>query len=136
MNRNWTYLLICLLFVACKNNGDTASGDTVAERADSLPPESAAIRQQLDYEISLPCADCEQQEITLSLFDDNGFERKTFFAGKPEVEGANPYWERGSWEMSGDTLLLEGLRTGQERYLKKEKELVDLASGHSLKEKP
>jgi uncharacterized lipoprotein NlpE involved in copper resistance len=121
-----------VLLAACNENAgttneDAKSFDTAAkvQNADSTitaaPPLVMA-----GYSGILPCADCEALEVTLSLFSDSSYQKKSLYMGrKSKGAGSNEFTDTGKWVMKGDTLLLD-LRNAPGKYIKSDSGLVQL----------
>lgn len=121
-----------LLLTACidnagKTNEDAKSHDTLArvQSSDSIgtaaPPLVAA-----SYSGVLPCADCEGQEVILTLLSDSSFRKRTLYVGKKATgPGSNEFTDTGKYVMRGDTLILE-LKNAPGKYVKEQENLVQL----------
>jgi uncharacterized lipoprotein NlpE involved in copper resistance len=114
---------------AGKTNEDAKGHDTAAVGTDSLAKGTTTMAPPLvmaSYSGSLPCADCEGQEVILTLLSDSTFQKRTLYMGKKSTgPGSNEFTDTGKWVMSGDTLLLE-IKDAPGKYLKQAEDLVQL----------
>ncbi|WP_276480117.1 copper resistance protein NlpE [Paraflavitalea pollutisoli] len=125
--------IVALLAVSCadenagKTNEDAKGFDTAAkvQNPDSLataaPPLISAV-----YSGVLPCADCEGQEVILTLMSDSSYRKRTLYAGKKASgPGSNEFTDTGKWVMQGDTLVLD-IKNAPGRYVKEPESLIQL----------
>lgn len=114
---------------AGKTNEDAKTFDTAAINTDSLAnasPTPAPPLVMASYSGLLPCADCEGQEVILTLLSDSSYQKRTLYMGKKSTgPGSNEFTDTGKWVMRGDTLLLD-IKDAPGKYLKQDEQLVQL----------
>lgn len=122
------------LLAACnenagKTNEEAKGHDTAAINSDSLAsvtPTPAPPLVMASYTGVLPCADCEAQEVILSLLSDSSYQKRTLYMGrKSSGPGSNEFTDTGKWVMKGDTLILD-IKDAPGKYLKQDENLVQL----------
>lgn len=128
-------IAVLLGSVACqdenagKTNEDAKGRDTAAVSADSLSkamPTPAPPLVTASYSGVLPCADCESQEVILSLLSDSSYQKRTLYMGrKSSGPGSNELTDTGKYVMSGDTLILDS-KDAPGKYVKQADNLVQL----------
>lgn len=125
--------IVALLAIACtdqhagKTNEGTTGNDsaTAAKSPDSVstpaPPLISAV-----YSGVLPCADCEGQEVILTLMSDSSYRKRTLYTGKKASgPGSNELTDTGKYVMRGDTLVLD-IKNAPGQYVKEQEDLVQL----------
>lgn len=126
-------MCIAVLFaVACndnagKTNEDAKAFDTAAVKQDEAAmPTPAPPLVMASYSGVLPCADCEGQEIILTLLSDSSYRKRTLYMGKKSTgPGSNEFTDTGKWVMKGDTLVLD-TKNAPGQYVKVKEDLVQL----------
>ena len=112
--------LMCLLLIASCGAEPT--------QARSTTPDMHSSRISLDWEGTyrgtLPCADCEGIETSVTLFEDGSYARQTSYLGK----GAEPVTDEGRfvWDDSGERITLEPKHGGSQMYEVGENVLIHL----------
>jgi hypothetical protein len=114
---------------AGKTNEEAKGRDTAAISADSLSdamPTPAPPLVTASYSGVLPCADCESQEVILSLLSDSSYQKRTLYMGrKSSGPGSNEFTDTGKYVMRGDTLILD-IKDAPGKYVKQADNLVQL----------
>lgn len=123
-------IAICLFtFLNCKrpaNNNETASGQPIP--TDSAISDSHNSSNSLDidgtYKGVLPCADCEGIETEIFLNKDMNYVKRTKYLGKD----SKVFEEKGNytWNEAGNTIKLDGIKDGPDRYFVGENYLMQL----------
>ena len=122
------------LLAACnenagKTNEEAKGRDTAAINPDSLAnvtPTPAPPLVMASYTGLLPCADCESQEVILSLLSDSSYQKRTLYVGRKSTgAGSNEFTDTGKWVMKGDTVVLD-IKNAPGKYLKQDDNLVQL----------
>ncbi len=117
-----------LILAACnenagKTNEEAKGFDSAAvsqQGADSLATAAAPLLMA-SYTGSLPCADCDAQNVSIDLLSDSSYRKKTLYMGKAGKEIV----DTGKWVMKGDTLLLD-VKNAPGTYIKSDSGLVQL----------
>lgn len=121
--------VIAFFLPACAGNSsntETTGTDTVA----TAPPVTADnSKTSLDwagtYKGTVPCADCEGIETTISIGTDSSYTLTLSYLGKKEaavVEKKGTF----SWNDAGSIILLSGISDGPSQYLVGENKLIQL----------
>ncbi len=129
MKQLFFFGVIAFLFTACAGNSsntETTGTDTVA----TAPPVTGDnSRTSLDwagtYKGTVPCADCEGIETTISIGTDSSYTLTLNYLGKKEaavVEKKGTF----SWNDAGSTITLAGISDGANQYLVGENKLIQL----------
>lgn len=125
--------IVALLAISCadenagKTNEDAKGYDTAAkvQSPDSLATAAPPLIMST-YSGVLPCADCDGQEIILTLMSDSSYRKRTLYAGKKASgPGSNEFVDTGKWVMQGDTLVLDS-KEAPGRYVKAQDDLIQL----------
>ena len=121
-----------LLGAACnenagKTNEEAKGFDTAAVKQDeSATPTPAPPLVMASYSGVIPCADCEGQEVILSLLSDSSYQKRSLYMGrKSSGPGSNEFTDTGKFVMRGDTLILDS-KDAPGKYLKQAESLVQL----------
>lgn len=121
--------VIAFLLAACAGNSsntETNGTDTVA----TAPPATADNNKtSLDwagtYKGTVPCADCEGIETTISIDTDSNYTLTLNYLGKKDavmVEKKGTF----TWNDAGSTIILSGISDGATHYLVGENKLIQL----------
>lgn len=121
--------VITFLFTACAGNSSNTE-TTVADTVATTPTVTADnSKTSLDwagtYKGTVPCADCEGIETTISIGTDSNYTLTLSYLGKKEaavVEKKGTF----SWNDAGSIILLSGLSDGPSQYLVGENKLIQL----------
>jgi hypothetical protein len=112
-----------------KTNEDAKGRDTAAISSDSISgsmPTPAPPLVTASYSGVLPCADCESQEVILSLLSDSSYQKRTLYMGrKSSGPGSNELTDTGKYVMRGDTLILD-IKDAPGKYVRQADNLVQL----------
>lgn len=93
------------------------AGDSNMRGTAPPPPVTAT------YTGALPCADCAEISVTLTLLSDSSFQKKSLYMGRKA--GSNETTDTGRWKMQGDTIRLT-VKNGPNKYIKTDSGLVQL----------
>jgi len=120
-------LVMCLLLL-----GSCGAEPT---QGSSMTPDIHSSRISLDwtgtYRGTLPCADCEGIDTSVTLFEDGRYARQTSYLGK----GAEPVTDEGRfvWDASGEKITLEPKDGWPQMYEVGENVLIHLdREGHRI----
>ena len=120
-----------LLVAACnEHTGETNQESKTIDSASLKKSEAAETAApplvMASYSGALPCADCESQEVTLSLMSDSSYKKRSLYMGRKSTgAGSNELTDTGKWVMKGDTLLLD-IKNAPGQYIKSDSGLVQL----------
>lgn len=128
-----------LVLLACNDSAtnprDEASSQPTEETASAATggaapgaqPTAAPPLVLASYSGTLPCADCEGIEVTLTLLSDSSFHKRNLYMGrKAEGPGSNEFNDTGKYVMKGDTMVLNDVKDAPNKYLKTDSGLVQL----------
>jgi uncharacterized lipoprotein NlpE involved in copper resistance len=120
MKRIFIFLFsISVIFVSGCNRSRNSSGTDITDNREIATGTEKSAKSAFDYYGSyfgvLPCADCEGIETEIKLNRDNTFSKKIQYLGKGddqvfEAEGTF------SWDESGNTIILEGIKDAPNSY--------------------
>jgi uncharacterized lipoprotein NlpE involved in copper resistance len=118
-----------LLVAACnEHTGETNQESKTIDSASLKKSEAAETFApplvMASYSGTLPCADCESQEVTLSLMSDSSYRKRTLYIQRNVGAGVD-LTDTGKWVMKGDTLLLD-IKNAPGQYIKSDSGLVQL----------
>lgn len=118
-----------LLVAACnEHTGETNQESKTIDSAAAKKSESAETAApplvMASYSGVLPCADCESQEVTLTLMSDSSYRKRTLYIRRNAGAGLD-LTDTGKWVMKGDTLLLD-IKNAPGQYIKSGSILVQL----------
>lgn len=111
-----SFLLFSVSFfvISCQKKENSIS-ETSAEDSTSVVIDHHTSKLSLDYlgvyKGTLPCADCEGIETTLTLLDESNYELQAIYKGKSKT----PFASKGtySWHESGNKIRLDGIKEGE-----------------------
>lgn len=123
------FFSVSFFVISCQKK-ENSSSETSAEDSTSLVIDHHTSQLSLDYlgvyKGTLPCADCEGIETTLTLLDETNYELETTYKGKSKT----PFVNKGtySWHESGNKIKLDGIKEGEgsNRYQVIENGLIQL----------
>lgn len=119
-----------IFLAACSSNTDKtedATTDTTAAPVSTITGDNSM--NSLDwagvYKGTVPCADCEGIETTITIANDSSYVLSLNYLGK---KGAAPIEKKGtfSWNAAGNTITLNGITDGANQYLVGENRLIQL----------
>lgn len=105
---------LALLTLSCNKKADT-NPETPTEDSTLVVVDHHTSQLSLDYIGTyigtVPCADCQGIETTLTLLDETNYELQTLYKGKSKV----PFVNKGtySWHESGNKIKLDGIKDGE-----------------------
>lgn len=105
---------LALLMLSCNKKVDI-NPETPTEDCTSVVIDHHTSQLSLDYigtyKGTVPCADCEGIETTLTLLDESHYELQTIYKGKSNT----PFVSKGtySWHESGNKIKLDGIKEGE-----------------------
>lgn len=111
---NLSIFCLALLILSCNKKVDT-NPETPTEDSTSVVIDHHTSQLSLDYigtyKGTVPCADCEGIETTLTLLDEFNYELQTIYKGKSNT----PFVSKGtySWHESGNKIKLDGIKEGE-----------------------
>lgn len=110
---------------AAENTGSGHTASPSGPSPDSVATAAAPL-VRASYSGTLPCADCEGIEVSLTLLSDSSFHKKNIYLGrKTGKSGSNEFVDTGKYVMKGDTMVLD-LKDGPNQYIKTDSGLVQL----------
>ncbi len=120
---------MAVLLIGCSGNS-SESESTVTDSLTTAPPATADnSKTSLDwagiYKGTIPCADCEGIETTISIGTDSSYTLTLNYLGK---KNAAVFERKGnfSWNDAGTTIILSGISDGPSQYLVGENKLIQL----------
>lgn len=131
-------LTVTIVFFSCSNDTKNTESNLSQPAADSAFKKDSTIQtpdtahnsaNSLDwqgtYKGTVPCADCEGVETTITIDADSNYVISTQYLGKKKSKGTDKKG-RFSWNKEGSVITLEGIKNAPSQYQVGENMLIQL----------